>query len=176
MSAHPYTPAARLAALAMIALTSACASVDRPALGDAAAGTNAAAAGPAPIAGYDWHLSTADGAARLAYGVAESDDLKLGFDCDAGSGRIEVTANAPTGTRTLLLESGGETERLDADGEPSQLTDGDLLTAAVEADIPIFQRFRRIGWMAQWIGDRRETYAAHPESQGNVERFFALCD
>lgn len=168
--------AAWLASVAAITMTSACASVDRAAPADASAAAIEAPSGPVPVVGYDWHLTTADGAARLAYGVAESDDLKLGLDCDAGSGRIDVTAHAPSGTRTLLLEAGGETERLAADGEPSQLTDGDLLTAAVDANIPVFQRFRRIGWMAQWIGEQRETYAAHPGSQADVERFFGLCD
>ena len=176
MRTRARTRAAWLVAGAAIAMTSACASIEPAGQVDASAATPAEPSAPVPIAGYDWHLSTADGAARLAYGLAESDDLKLGFDCDAGSGRVEVTANAPTGTRTLLLESGGETERLDAHGEPSQLTDGDLLSAVVAADIPVFQRFRRLGWMAQWIGDQREVYAAHPGSQSDVGRFFALCD
>lgn len=170
------THAAWLMVAVATAMTSACASIEPAGRVDVAAPAIGEPSAPVPIAGYDWHLSTADGAARLAYGVAESDDLKLGFDCDAGSGRIEVTANAPTGTRILVLESGGETERLDAQGEPSQLTDGDLLSAAVAADIPVFQRFRRLGWMAQWIGDQRETYAAHPDSYAEVRRFFALCD
>lgn len=173
----PRIRAAWLPAVTAIALTSACASVKPAPPVDAPAGTVAKSFAPMPAAGYDWHLSTDAGAARLAYGVAESDDLRLGFDCDAGSGRVEVTAPAPTGTRTLLLESGGETERIDAQGEPSELTDGDLLTAAVAADRPVFQHFRRLGWMAQRTGgEQREVYAAHPGSAASIERFFGLCD
>lgn len=165
----PYT-----AAFVSIALTSACSSVAPVDTGTAPA---AIAASPSPVEGYDWHLTIGDGYARLAYGVAESDDLKLGLDCAAGSARVDVTANAPTGSRTILLESGGDTERLMAQGEPSQLTDGDLLTATAAADLPVFQRFRRLGWMARWTGeDHRETYVAHPQSRADVERFFALCD
>jgi len=165
-----------MAVVAGIGMTSACASVESTVSNPPSSATMAAPSSPSPVEGYDWHLTTDDGAARLAYGIAESDELKLGLDCDAGSGTVEVTASAPTGVRTLVLESGGDTERLQARGEPSELTDGDLLTATAAADTPVFQRFRRLGWMAQWIGDQRETYAAHPGAQADVERFFALCD
>ena len=171
----PLRPLSWLSILGTIILTSACASVEP--VSDAPAPAPAATAAPQPVAGYDWHLTTADGSARLAYGIAESDELKLGLDCAAGSSRVDITATAPTGSRTLLLESGGETERLAAQGEPSQLSDGDLLTASAAAEIPVFQRFRRLGWMAQWTGDdQREAYVAHPGSRPAIERFFALCD
>lgn len=169
----PLRPLAWLSILGTLVLTSACASVEPVSKAPARAAT----AAPQPVAGYDWHLTTGEGSARLAYGIAESDELKLGLDCAAGSSRIDIIATAPTGSRTLLLESGGETERFAAEGEPSQLSDGDLLTASTAADIPVFQRFRRLGWMAQWIGgDNRETYVARPGTQVDIELFFALCD
>ena len=116
------------------------------------------------------------GIARLAYGIAESDELKLAFECGVGSGAVRVVSTASSGTRLILLESGGDTERLEARGEPSELGEGDLLTAEAAADAPVFQRFRRLGWMAQWTGDRREAYAPQPGSAAAVDRFFALCD
>jgi len=169
----PHHPRAWLSLLGTLVLTSACASVESVSKAPA----RAAIAAPQPVAGYDWHLTTDEGSARLAYGIAESDELKLGLDCAAGSSRVDITATAPTGSRTLLLESGGETERFAAEGEPSELSDGDLLTASTAAEIPVFQRFRRLGWMAQWTGgDTRETFVAHPGTQADIERFFALCD
>jgi len=163
-----------LAVVPLVALAAACTTVEPASVPTAAAVAEPSA--PQPVAGYDWHLTTDDGWAQLAYGIAESDELKLGLACGAGSGRVEVTSNAPSGTRQILLESGGETERLSAQGEPSQLSEGDLLTAETAASAPVFLRFRRIGWMAQWIGDRRETYVPQPGSEADVERFFALCD
>ncbi|WP_269514460.1 hypothetical protein [Brevundimonas subvibrioides] len=169
----PLHPFAWLSILGTLVLTSACASVEPVSKAPA----RAAIAAPQPVAGYDWHLTTDEGFARLAYGIAESDDLRLGLDCAAGSSRVDITATAPMGARTLLLESGGETERFAAEGEPSQLSDDDLLTASAAAEIPVFQSFRRLGWIAQWTGsDSRETYVAHPESRADIERFFALCD
>lgn len=157
--------------LALVALTSACASVDAP----APTLTEASASAPAPIEGYDWHLTPDEGFASLAYGVEASDDLRLGLDCAQGSGKIELTALGRTGVREIHLESGGETERFRAEGEPSQMHDGDILTATAATREPVMQRFRRVGWIAQWVDGRREVYAPHPGSEAGVERFFALC-
>lgn len=163
-----------LPTLAALSLTAACATVEKPAAPAPIAAAEPSA--PQPIAGYDWHLNTSDGAAQLAFGVAESDDLKLGFHCDAGSGRLDMTAIAPSGTRTILLESGGDTERFPATAEPSEVGEGDLLTASTDTDAPVFKRFRQLGWIALWTGDQRETLVPHPGSENRVDRFFALCD
>ncbi len=161
-----------LAILALSGLTAACASGGPPAPEPV---TAAAASAPAPTPGYDWHLTPADGAALLAYGVAESDDLRLGLHCDVGSGTVDLLAPGKTGEREIHLESGGETRKFPAEGEPSELHDGDLLSARAATSEPVFQRFRRVGWMAQWRAGRREVYAPHPGSADAVERFFALC-
>lgn len=157
--------------VALAALTSACASVNTSTPIEA----SAASAAPAPVAGYDWHYTPEQGEARLAYGVEESDDLRLGLDCRAGSGRLDLTVLGHTGAREIHLESGGETERYRAEGEPSELHDGDILTATASTREPVMQRFRRVGWIAQWIDGRREVYAPHPASEAGIERFFALC-
>ena len=134
-----------------------------------------ASGAPAPVAGLDWHLTTDDTEAKLAYGLAESDELKLGLSCERGTGRLEVSAMRPHGARDIHLESGGETERFPARSEPSQLHEGVFLTAQTRTTEPVFQRFRKVGWLADWQGDRRETYAPHPASAGDIERFFAFC-
>jgi hypothetical protein len=158
--------------LGLAALTSACASVEAPGPAITAA---AASSAPAPVAGYDWHYTTDEGVARLAYGVEASDDLRLGLDCTAGSGKVDLTALGQTGDREIYLESGGDTERFPAEGEPSQLHDGDILTASAATSEPVMQRFRRVGWIAQWVDGKREVYAPHPGSEAGVERFFAMC-
>lgn len=136
----------------------------------------AAGSAPLPVEGYDWFYSTDDGAARLAYGLAESDDLKLGLDCRRGTGRLEMVAIAEKGAKPeILVESGGETERFPASSEPSQLHDGVFLAAEASTAEPVFQRFRRLGWLAQWRDGEREAYAPQPGSTANIERFFAFC-
>ena len=131
---------------------------------------------PAPAPGYDWFFHTDDDTARLAYGLAESDDLKLGLDCRRGGGRLEMVAIAEKGAKAEIhVESGGETERFPASSEPSQLHDGVFLSAGASTAEPVFQRFRRVGWLAQWRDGEREAYAPQPGSAPNIERFFAFC-
>ena len=150
----------------------ACASVEPP----AAALPPPPGPGPAPVETQDWFYSADDDAARLAYGVAESDDLKIGLDCRRGSGRLELVTIAEQGAKAeILVESGGETGRFAAGSEPSQLNDGVILTAEASAAEPVFQRFRRVGWLALWRDGEREAYAPHPPSRPDIERFFAFC-
>lgn len=159
-----------LPVIGLAGLTAACANV-----APVATPIAVTAAAPAPTPGYDWFLSEDDGTARLAYGVEASDDLKLGLDCSAGTGKVDLVALGKTGSAEIHLESGGEIERFPAESEPSQLHDGDLLIATVPADVPVLQRFRRLGWIAQWIDGERAAYAPQAGSGVNVERFFALC-
>lgn len=153
---------------------SGCASVESAKPADSLA-TTATSGAPAPVAGYDWFYHADADQASLAYGLKDSDDLRLGLECSRGAGRLELSALAASGVREIHLESGGDTERFPAQGEPSQLHDGDFLTADSKIDAPVFQRFRRIGWLAQWQGDHREAYAAQAASVGNIERFFNFC-
>ncbi len=151
----------------------ACASVEspfEPAPVVASAGT------PAPVAGHDWFYHRDGANARLVYGLAESDDLRLGLDCSQGSGRLALSAvGGPDAKPEIHVEAGGETERFPAQVEPSQLHEGVFLTAETDADAPVFQRFRRIGWLALWQDGERQAYAPHPESTPNIERFFGFC-
>lgn len=131
---------------------------------------------PAPVADHDWFYHRDGGEARLVYGLAESDDLRLGLDCAQGSGRLALSAVAgPDARPEILVEAGGETERFPAQSEPSQLHDGVFLTAEARADAPVFQRFRRVGWLALWLDGERQAYAPQPDSAPNIERFFAFC-
>ena len=138
---------------------------------------NAAPSGaPQPIPGYDWFLSTDGSQAKLAYGAERSDDLKLSLECTSGTGLFDLTASAADGAAPEIhLESGGDTEGYSAQAEPAVVHDGLVLTTQARSDTPVFQRFRRVGWMAAWHGDIRETYVPQPASVGRIEQFFALC-
>lgn len=131
---------------------------------------------PAPVEGYDWILHEDEGDARLVYGVAESDDVRIAFDCRRGEGRLAMVALAPADAEpVILLESGGETGRFAASAEADLIHDGLILSAAADADDPVFQRLRRVAWLARWLGGQREVYVPHPGSTDRVERFFAFC-
>lgn len=155
----------------MLALA-ACNTTGRPAMGLTAGATGS----PAPVEGYDWFLHQDGQEARLAYGLEESDDLRIGLDCQKNSGRLALSAVAPEGARPeIYLESGGDTERYAAESEPSEVNDGLFLTAEAKAGDPVFLRFRRVGWLAVWQGEERHAYAPQPGSGSRVEQFFAFC-
>ena len=163
--------AARLLAIALFSgLATGCASVAPPVVAPLPL-----ASAPAPVAGYDWFYHVEAGEARLAYGLEASDDLRLGLTCAEGAGKLELSATGPTGAREIHLESGGETERFPASAEPSQLHDGAFLTAEAPTATPVFQRFRRVGWLALWQDGKRDAFAPHPASAGEIERFFSFC-
>ena len=157
--------------VATFALTALAACATRP---DAPAPVVEASA-PATIDGYDWFMHADEQEAMLAYGVANSDDLKLRLDCAPASGRLRLTTPAAGPEREIFLESGGDTERYAAVAEPSGIHDGDLLIAEAAAADPVFLRFRRLGWIAIWRGEEREPLAAHPQTLPQIERFFAFC-
>lgn len=163
-----------LIALTVLALgATACATVESPAVPDAAVAGSVA---PSAVAGHDWFYHRDGGEARLVYGLAESDDLRLGLDCSQGSGRLSLSAvGGPDAKPEIRIEAGGETERFPARSEPSQLHEGVFLTAEAAADAAVFQRFRRVGWLALWQDGERQAYAPHPESAPNIEQFFAFC-
>ncbi|WP_333590770.1 hypothetical protein [Brevundimonas sp.] len=131
---------------------------------------------PAPVEGYDWFLNEDGAATQLVYGLHESDDVRLTLACERADGRLEVSAHGPTGgPAEIHLESGGETERLHAKAEALEISDGDWLTAAARTSDPVFQRFRRVGWIALWQGGERHAYAPHADSAGRIEQFFGRC-
>lgn len=161
-------------ALAVLSLTaSACATAAPDAPPPA---TTASSGSPTPVEGYDWFFHADEDAARLAYGLAESDDLRLGLDCNRASGQLSLSGVASDEAKPEFhIESGGETARFPAESEPSQLHDGVFLSAEAPADAPVFQRFRRVGWLALWQDGKRQAYAPHPASAPDIERFFAFC-
>jgi hypothetical protein len=135
----------------------------------------ASGAAPAPVPGYDWFLNRDGREVVLAYGVANSDEVKLHLLCQAGSGALELTAASEKPGREIYLESGGDTERYAASSEPANVHDGELLTAQAKTRDPVFQRFRRLGWIASWSDDERHIYAAHPAAKTGIEQFFTVC-
>lgn len=170
----PSSPRSTLSLLSLAALAaalSACASGGVTTLSPQAASTGV----PAPTPGYDWLLDQDGQEITLAYGQPDSDDLKLQLICQGGTGKLELAAVFDKPARVLHIESGGDDERYPARSEPAGIHEGQYVTADAQAKDPVFQRFRRLGWLALWQGDNREPLAAQPGSQANVERFFAAC-
>ncbi len=168
-----------IAASGLTLALAACNTTGQPGMGLLAATSGS----PAPVEGYDWFLHQDGDTAKLAYGVDETDDMPIGLDCEKNSGRLTLSAvAAKDAAHEFHLESGGDTERYPAEAEPwppgalpSDTDNGLFLTAEAKAGDPVFQRFRRVGWLAVWQDGERHAYAPHPGSGERVERFFAFC-
>lgn len=162
----------RLLLLSLAALTAGCASTPPPATGPVPVEAGA----PQPLADHDWVYDDDEGDLHLTYGRDESDDVWLTLRCEPGSGTIGLDQYvAPAGAREIALESGGDTETWPARPEADELNDGVYLVAEAEAGTPVFQRFRRLGWLAAYGPDWRAPMVARPGSLPGIERFFAAC-
>lgn len=131
---------------------------------------------PRPIADHDWFLDSDPDAASLIYGRAESDDVWLTLSCLRGTGRIELMRPADADRQPVIyLESGGETERFTGRVEASELFEHGEVIAEASTTPPVFQRFRRLGWLGLHDAEGRALMVAHSASTDGVERFFAFC-
>lgn len=130
------------------------------------------ASAPQPLAGHDWFLSL-DERPGLMYGAENSDDVWLVLTCEPGTSIFDL-AQPAIEPHPIQVESGGDTETYPAEPAPSDLHDL-LLTARVDKTDPVFQRFRRVGWLATWTEGRRAMMVPQPGSVGRIESFFAAC-
>lgn len=146
----------------------ACASTPEP------AGVLSDSSGPAPLAGHDWFLNVEGARPGLMYGAENSDDIWLSLTCEPGTAVLDLTQPAVE-PHPIRVESGGDTETYPSEAAPSELHDL-LLTARAGLKDPVFQRFRRVGWLATWTDGRRAMMAPQPGSVGQIESFFAACD
>lgn len=159
------------AVLAGLAL-GACSSVDGGTQGLTAANT-----APSPQAGFDWFHDSEANEASLVYGEANTDNIWLGLSCTRGAGRLDMFQPVGPGHAPVIrLESGGETESYPARAESSDLHDGPDLIASAPVGDPVFQRFRRVGWLAVLgEGTERALMVPHPQTAPAIERFFVFC-
>jgi len=116
----------------------------------------------------DWRFSNRDGEAELTYGdgdLAEGERL-LSMSCAPGSGRVrlERPAYAPTDAPLFLQSS--------VDGERVSFEAGE---AALPADRPVLQSFRRTARLVTGEGPQRRVMAGRAAAADQIESFFAFC-
>lgn len=166
-------PALLLTLGSLCALTAACASTEMP---KAPAASDAALSAPQPIADHDWFFDSDQEQAGLVYGLADSDDIWLSLTCRGGSGTLQMSQPVtPSQPRVIALESGGDTETYRTATEASEMYEGGIMTASARTSDPVFQRFRRVGWLAHYGPDHRTVMVAQPGSASRIEAFFVFC-
>lgn len=131
---------------------------------------------PPPVANYDWSFGAEGGRGGLVFGLQESDDVWIVMNCRQSSGRLDLSVASPTASREVVLMAGAETGRFPARAESSEIDEGYFLEAQAPSSAPVFQAFRREGWMRLGVsGAHAAPMVPHPASQSSIERFFAYC-
>jgi hypothetical protein len=130
----------------------------------------------AGLRGFSWHyLQTPEEGAKLAYGLADSDDVAAMFTCAPRSGqiRLEVHGDAPDG---LILSSQGVTARLDATAVEGMPGGGaPLMATSLQADNGTLVRFAATGRLLLVAGGHGSPLDTTGIDRGDVKGFFAAC-
>lgn len=119
------------------------------------------------------------GEAKLAYGRANSDDVRLMLRCQAGKRQVEITdaghGEAKTGD-LLVLASGKARSPLPASLEPNEETGGKLAIAHADPALPALDGFRRSGALTVKLGSREFVLSATAGERAVIARFFSVCE
>ncbi len=122
----------------------------------------------APASPMGWHLSQEGPMAKLAYGVANSDQLALMMTCEPGQAQAVIYGDVHPASPRLTHVSAGPT--------PIDPLDGDL---ADEARLPLadpaLARFASRGRLAVEGDGGHFELTATDEERSVIQSFFAYC-
>ena len=126
--------------------------------------------------GFGLFFQDEGSSAKLAYGLADSDDVALMLQCAKGSGQVQVTDVArDTARPVLVLASAEGASVLLASLQPNPEGQAPLLAAQTRADSPALAAFRDTGRISVRNGDFRYAITATSAERTSVDRFFAAC-
>ena len=132
--------------------------------------------GPKLAGGFGLYFQDEGPDVKLAYGVADSDDVALMLQCSKGSGAVQVTDVARDSARPMLvLASNDGVSVLSASLQPNPEGVAPLLAARTSVDSPALAAFRHTGRIAVRNGDFRYAITATSAENAEVRRFFAAC-
>ena len=126
--------------------------------------------------GFGLHFQDEGSDVKLAYGLADSDDVALMLQCAKGAGMVQVTDVARDSARpVLVLASNDGISVLTASLQPNPEGVAPLLAAETSVDSPALAAFRRTGRISVRNGDFRYGIMSTGSERAEVGRFFAAC-
>ena len=132
-----------------------------------------AAAGLMAEGGFGLHYVDTGGAAKLAYGKANSDNVGLMLECDKGSKVVEISDVARDGNALVLTSAG---QRSEFGGEIASGPGAPVLMATAATDAPALKAFRDTGKVEVGAGGLRYDVNANAAERASVELFFNACE
>lgn len=121
------------------------------------------------------HFNTAGGAATLAYGRANSDDVGLVLQCQTGSGQVDVSDVSRSRSAVGLTLISGDA-RTDLPTRLDNVTGQPILWAQTSLSAPALKAFRRNGRIGVTSPGARYAVTANRRERSDVERFFTACE
>lgn len=134
---------------------------------------------PARLAGEGFFFDQDGPEAKLAYGRANSDDVRLMLACEVGRREVVITdaghGDAKPG-QALVLSSGKARSTLPAALLTNEETGGRLAVARADPALPALDGFRRSGAIAVKLGSGEYSLSAEPGERAGIARFFNVCE
>ncbi len=123
---------------------------------------------PAAAEGMGWHLSHEGSMAKLAYGLANSDQLALMMTCEPGRSHATVYGEVQPASPRLIHASTGP-------AEIDPLGGGLLEETRIATQDSVLRRFLRTGSLAVTGEAGRFELTATREERRLIDVFFAWC-
>jgi hypothetical protein len=122
----------------------------------------------------------ADEGWKLAYGQANSDNVRLMLECQPGSRKIDLFDLGHAAARKgemLTLTSGKVQSAIAAGVEPDEAGgDRSVVIVHTTPDLPALDGFRHSGLLAVKLGSHEFALTASPAEKPEIARFFSGCE
>jgi hypothetical protein len=129
--------------------------------------------------GEGFFLNRDDDRVSLAYGRANSDDVRLMLACQAGRKEVEITdaghRDAHAG-QMLVLTSGKVQSALPTTVAADAESGGNLAVARAGTGLRALDGFRRSGALSVKLGAREYALSASESEKALIARFFSACE
>ena len=124
-----------------------------------------------------WNLQYEGDAAKLTYGIANSDQIQLMLTCAVGSRTVEVFGPAsPDAERVRLMSATGATE-VAVSPEPDPMSGAASMKTELPSEAAALQGFRQNGRLTVTVDEGRDVpmHAVRAETP-QVQAFFDHCE
>lgn len=124
-----------------------------------------------------WHLVQEGDQAKLAYGVANTDQILVMFACAAGDRSVQVFGLAAPETDSVRFTSAARTTDVGVETELDPMSGSAMIETALPLSAAALQGFRETGRLTLTSDDGRSVPAHAVQSEhADVRAFFDHCE
>lgn len=129
---------------------------------------------------YDWALRINEGRvsdAVLAYEVEGTDNQRLAFVCEEGSGGVHATiVGMPLSLRQIMLEAGDQQWTAAGTSVETEIPEMPVFTSVrIAADQPVFDAFAETASLTLLAQNEEYEMEASVRAKGQIAKFLQFC-